>query len=80
MFTTHEIVIDTIQTGKKQIVNTFITDPKFKGELNKLIDAQTEFVKGSIKSSMAIVESMMTNAMLTQLQKSITGLMPTYTK
>ena len=75
MFTTHETIIDTIQTGKKQIVNTFVTDVKFRGELIKLIDAQTEFAKGSVKSSLAIAE-----AMLSHVQNNMKAFVPTYTK
>ena len=56
----HEIIIDTIQNGKKQIVETFIADKQFKGELVKLIDAQTEFAKGTAKSSLAIANSLLT--------------------
>lgn len=75
MFTTHETIIDTIQTGKKQIVNTFVTDAKFKEELIKLIDSQTEFAKGSVKSSLAIAE-----AMFSHLQSNVKCFVPTYTK
>ncbi len=54
---THETIIDAVQSGKKQIVNTFVTDKKFQAELIKLVDAQTEFAKGSVKSSLAIAEA-----------------------
>ncbi len=72
---THETIIDTIQNGKKQIVNTFVTDDKFKEELTKLIDSQTEFAKGSVKSSLAIAE-----AMLAHVQNNVKCFVPTYTK
>lgn len=55
-------VIDTIQNGKKQFVNTFVTDAKFKAELVKLIDAQTNFAKGSVKSSLDIAQAFVKNA------------------
>ena len=59
---TPEAIIDSIQNGKKQIVNTFVQDAKFKAELIKLVDAQTEFAKGSYKSSLAIAEAFYKNA------------------
>ena len=49
--------IDAVQSGKKQFVNTVITDDKFKAELIKLVDAQTEFAKGQIKTSLSIAEA-----------------------
>lgn len=55
-------VIDTIQNGKKQFVNTFVTDAKFKEELVKLIDSQTNFAKGSVKSSLDIAQAFVKKA------------------
>lgn len=55
---THETIIDAVQNGKKQLVNTFVTDKKFQAELIKLVDSQTEFAKGSVKSSLAIAEAL----------------------
>ena len=75
MFTAHETIIDTIQNGKKQVVNTLVTDTKFKEELNKLIDAQTEFAKGSVKSSLAIAE-----AMFVHVQNNVKTFVPSFTK
>ena len=59
---TPETIIDSVQEAKKQIVNTFVVDKKFQSELIKLVDAQTEFVKGSYKSSLAIAEALIKNA------------------
>jgi hypothetical protein len=55
-------VIDTVQNGKKQFVNTFVTDDKFKAELIKLVDAQTEFAKGQVKTTLSIAEAFVKNA------------------
>lgn len=55
-------VIDAIQDGKKQIVNTFVTDKKFQAELIKLIEAQAEFAKGQVQSSLSIAEALAKNA------------------
>ncbi len=54
--------IDAVQNGKKQFVNTFVTDDKFKAELIKLVDAQTEFAKGQVKTTLSIAEAFVKNA------------------
>jgi hypothetical protein len=61
MFINQDTIIDSIQDGKKKIVNTLVTDAKFKAELIKLIDAQTSFAKGSVKSSMDIAQAFVKN-------------------
>jgi len=55
-------IIDTVQNGKKQFVTTFVTDDKFKAELVKLVDAQTEFAKGQVKTTLSIAEAFVKNA------------------
>ena len=59
---TPENFIDSVQNAKKQIVNTFIADEKFKKELTKLIDSQTEFAKGQVKTTLSIAEALVKNA------------------
>lgn len=61
MFTL-DFIIDSFQNAKKQVVNTFITDDKFKAELVKLVDAQTEFAKGQVKTTLSIAEAFIKNA------------------
>ncbi len=72
---THETIIDSIQNGKKQLVNTFVQDKKFQAELIKLVDSQTEFAKGSVKSSLAIAE-----AMVGHINSQCKTMFPAYTK
>jgi len=72
---THETIIDTIQNGKKQLVNTLVTDKKFQTELIKLIDSQTEFAKGSVKSSLAIAEAIISHA-----QTNVKAFVPAFNK
>jgi hypothetical protein len=55
-------VIDTVQNGKKQFVETFVQDAKFKAELIKLVDAQTTFAKGQVQSTLSIAEAIAKNA------------------
>jgi hypothetical protein len=59
---THNQIIDSIQSGKKQIVNTFVTDAKFKEELIKLIDAQGQATKTSVDASLAIAQALVKNS------------------
>ena len=59
---TPDFYIDGVQNAKKQFVNTFVTNESFKKELNKLVDAQTEFAKGQIKTTLAIAEAFVKNA------------------
>lgn len=55
-------VIDAIQSGKKQFVETFVQDAKFKAELIKLIDAQATFAKGQVETTLAIAQAFAKNA------------------
>jgi len=59
---TFDSTIDSVQNAKKTFVNTFITDDKFKAELTKLVDAQTEFAKGQVKTTLSIAEAFVKNA------------------
>jgi hypothetical protein len=61
MFTT-DYIIDSVQNAKKTFVNTFVTNESFKKELVKLVDAQTEFAKGQVKTTLAIAEAFVKNA------------------
>jgi hypothetical protein len=72
---THNQIIDSIQSGKKQFVNTFVTDAKFKEELNKLIDAQAQAAKVSVDASLAIAQAFVKNT--TEAMKKV---VPVYTK
>jgi hypothetical protein len=72
---THNQIIDSIQSGKKQFVNTFVTDAKFKEELIKLIDAQGQAAKTSVDASLAIAQAFTKN--VTEAMKKA---VPAYTK
>lgn len=72
---THNQIIDAIQGGKKQIVNTFVTDAKFKEELNKLIDSQAQAAKVSVDASLAIAQAFTKNA-----SEAMKKVVPTFTK
>ncbi len=59
---TPEAIIDSVQNAKKQFVNAVITNDSFKAELIKLVDAQTEFAKGQVKTTLSIAEAFYKNA------------------
>lgn len=42
---TPEVIIDSVQNAKKQVVNTFVVNEQIKKSLNDLIDAQTVYTK-----------------------------------
>jgi hypothetical protein len=50
MFTA-DAMIDTVQTGKKTVVNTFVTNETVKDAMIKFIDAQADYTKKAIKAS-----------------------------
>jgi hypothetical protein len=72
---THNQIIDSIQSGKKQFVNTFVTDATFKAELIKLIDAQAQAARVSVDASLAIAEAFTKNA-----SEAMKKVVPVYTK
>ena len=49
MFTADN-VIDTIQTTKKQYVNTYVTNQTVADALNQFVDTQTEYTKTIVKA------------------------------
>jgi ATP phosphoribosyltransferase len=51
MFTA-DAIIDTVQTGKKTFVNTFVTNDTVKESMVKFIDAQAEYTKKAAKVGM----------------------------
>ena len=51
MFTA-DAIIDTVQTGKKTFVNTFVTNETVKDTMIKFIDAQADYTKKAAKVGM----------------------------
>jgi len=51
MFTA-DAIIDTVQTGKKTFVNTFVTNATVKESMIKFIDAQADYTKQAAKVGM----------------------------
>ena len=51
MFTA-DAIIDTVQTGKKTFVNTFVTNEATKDAMIKFIDAQADYTNKAAKVGM----------------------------
>ena len=61
MFTA-DAIIDTVQTGKKTFVNTFVTNETAKESMIKFIDAQADYTKRAAKVSMDTVTTLTSEA------------------
>jgi hypothetical protein len=85
MFTA-DAIIDTIQTGKKQFVNTFVQNDTVKEAMVKFIDAQADYTKKAAKVGMDTFTTLSTemvkagqNAMKFDYTKFGEGIMKAYT-
>jgi hypothetical protein len=62
MFTA-DAFIDTVQTGKKTFVNTFVTNEAVKESMIKFIDAQADYTKRASKVGMDTATTLTSEAM-----------------
>lgn len=62
MFTT-DALIDTVQTGKKTFVNTFVTNESVKDAMIKFIDAQADYTKKASKVGLDTATTLTSEAM-----------------
>jgi hypothetical protein len=69
MFTA-DALIDTVQTGKKTIVNTFVTNEATKDAMIKFIDAQADYTKRASKVGVDTATTLTSEAMK-QLQEVV---------
>jgi hypothetical protein len=58
-----DALIDTVQTGKKTIVNTFVTNEATKEAMIKFIDAQADYTKRASKVGMDTATTLTSEAM-----------------
>jgi hypothetical protein len=66
MFTA-DAIIDAVQTGKKTIVNTFVTNETAKESMIKFIDAQADYTKKAAKVGMDTATTL-TSEMIKQVE------------
>lgn len=50
--------VDSIQSGKKQVIDTFVTHDGIKKTLNDFVDAQTSYTKAAIDSGIQTATSL----------------------
>ena len=62
MFTA-DAIIDTVQTGKKTFVNTFVTNEATKEAMIKFIDAQADYTKKASKVGLDTATTLTSEAM-----------------
>ena len=62
MFTT-DAIIDTVHTGKKTFVNTFVTNEAVKESMIKFIDAQADYTKRASKVGLDTATTLTSEAM-----------------
>ena len=62
MFTA-DAIIDTVQTGKKTFVNTFVTNEATKDAMIKFIDAQADYTKRAAKVGLDTATTLTSEAM-----------------
>jgi len=62
MFTA-DAIIDTVQTGKKTMVNTFVTNEAIKESMIKFIDAQADYTKRASKVGLDTATTLTSEAM-----------------
>ena len=62
MFTA-DALIDTVQTGKKTFVNTFVTNESAKDAMIKFIDAQADYTKRASKVGLDTATTLTSEAM-----------------
>ena len=73
MFNAAELAIDLIQNGKKQFINTYITNPALKEAWTDYVNSQTAFLNSVIRTSYTVMTSVVNknwDAWTTQNKKS----------
>ena len=54
--------IDAIQTGKKTVVHTFVTDKEIQAKLETLIESHTKFYQGRVDTTLTLAQTLVSNA------------------
>jgi hypothetical protein len=56
-----EVIIDSVQNAKKQVVNTFVVDKTIKTSFIEVIDAQTAFIKTASQNALTLSQMVVKN-------------------
>lgn len=69
MFNIPELMIDSIQNGKKQFINKYITNSELAKAWTEYVDTQTNFLHVSLKTGSTVVTTMGREIMETKVEK-----------
>lgn len=69
MFNIPELIVDSIQNGKKQFINKYVTNPDLKEAWTRYVNSQTEFCHTSIDTATAILTTFGRECMDTKVEK-----------
>lgn len=69
MFNIPELMIDSVQNGKKQFINKYITNPELARAWTEYVDTQTKFLHVSIKTGTSVVTTLGREVMETKVEK-----------
>lgn len=69
MFNIPELMIDSVQNGKKQFITKYITNPDLAKAWTQYVDSQTEFLHVSIKTGTTVATTMGREFMETKVEK-----------
>lgn len=69
MFNIPELVVDSIQNGKKQFIAKYITNPDLARSWTEYVDSQTEFLHVSIRTGTSVLTTIGREVMDTKIEK-----------
>jgi len=69
MFNIPELMIDSVQNGKKQFINKYITNPELAKAWTEYVDTQTKFLHVSMKTGTTVVTTLGREVMETKVEK-----------
>lgn len=56
-----EVIIDSVQNAKKQVINTIVVDKTIKASIIEVIDAQTAFIKTATQNALTLSQLFVKN-------------------
>lgn len=69
MFNIPELMVDSVQNGKKQFINKYITNPELARAWTSYVDSQTKFLHTSIATGTVVMTTMGREVMETKVEK-----------
>ena len=69
MFNIPELMVDSVQNGKKQFINKYITNPELSRAWTQYVDSQTDFLHTSIKTGTTVMTTLGREVMETKVEK-----------